>query len=754
MPRGIVGVRARWLWIFLLSVFLAGFAAVLVGYRRLAPAHDNPSSNHRTRRWTNDRLPIDDSGYDLMRARFVGKYDPTSLESIRQAFDRPGYRGIEILRGQRLATDVEELNRMVMIATLHGYEGDFAQASATLQEARERAERDPARFARGLPTLVFLQGVMALRRGEVENCVECACQGSCIFPLQPSAFHRKRDGSRQAIRYFTEYLKNRPNDAGVRWLLNVAYMTLGKYPDGVPARYRMALPTVPAGQDLGKFEDAAARLGVNRLHQSGGAIMDDFDNDGLLDILETSSSPADPIALFRNRGDGTFANVASKAGLETQLGGLYCVQTDYDNDGWLDVFICRGAWLGPQRPSLLHNNRDGTFTDVTRKAGLIEPINSQVAVWADYDNDGWLDLFVGGETVPSRLYHNRGDGTFEEVAGKAGVSNKGHGCKGASWGDHDGDGYPDLFVNNLNGPPRLFHNNGDGTFTDVASELGITQPQEGFSCWFWDYDNDGWLDLFATGYERDLSTLVSPPSASPGPTTCRLYRNRKGKGFEDVTQAVGLNLPLAPMGSNFADLDGDGYLDFYLATGTPAYSALVPNRLFRNVGGKRFVDVTVTSGTGHLQKGHAVACGDWDRNGSIDLFVQMGGAAPGDRARSAFFQNPGHGEHWLTVRLVGKKTNRAAIGARIKVTAAPTGQTIYRHVTSGSSFGANTLQQTIGIGKANRIAALEVYWPTSGTKQVFHDVAVDQAIEITEFAAAPRPLKWAPLSRTKSAKTE
>jgi hypothetical protein len=223
--------------------------------------------------------------------------------------------------------------------------------------------------------------------------------------------------------------------------------------------------------------------------------------------------------------------------------------------------------------------------------------------------------------------------------------------------------------------------------------------------------------------------------------TGRLFRNLGGKRFQDVTREAGLDLVVVPMGSNFGDFDNDGYLDFYLGTGWPLLSALQPNRMFRNLAGKRFVDVTIPSRTGHLQKGHAVACGDWDRDGNVDLFMSMGGATPGDRFHNVLFQNPGQGNCSLTVKLVGKKTNRAAIGARIKaVTAGATPLTVYRHVTSGSSFGANPLEQTVGLGKADRIATLEIYWPTSGTTQVFHDVPAGGAIEITEFATSYRPL--------------
>ncbi len=724
---------------FALSVVAIGvLTAAGIEFWGSKPTSPAPAASRR-RSFT--RFGFDESGYTLANSIAARvPHDPTSLESIRTAFEHLGHRGIASLRPQK-----KSMEQLLQIAVLQGYEGEFEEACQTLGEARASCESDPVRYGRELPTIIFLQGVMALRRGEVENCVECACQGSCIFPLRPTAFHGEREGSSEAIKYFSEYLEHQPKDMGVRWLLNVAYMTLGQYPEGVPAAYRIPLDPFRSEFDIGRFVDRAPALGLNRLHRAGGAIMDDFDNDGLLDLVETSMDPAEPMAFYRNRGDGTFENRAKEAGLESQLGGLQCMQTDYNNDGWLDVFVCRGAWTAPQRPSLLRNNKDGTFTDATREAGLLQPIDSQVAVWADYDNDGFLDLFLGGETVPSRLYHNKGDGTFEEVAARAGVTNPGNGCKGANWGDFDGDGYPDLFVCKNNGPPHLYRNNGDGTFTDYAIRTGITEPRCGFSCWFWDYDNDGWLDLFATSFESQLSEIIKNQLGMPHDgLTCYLYRNRGGKSFVDVSKQVGLNLVLAPMGSNFADFDGDGFLDFYLGTGSPNYSMLVPNRMFKNVEGRRFADITVSSGTGHLQKGHGVACGDWDRNGSIDLFVQMGGAVPGDRSRSLFFQNPSKGHRWITVRLVGKKSNRPAIGARIKATL-PSGQTIYRHVTSGSSFGANPLQQTIGLGSASRISSLEIYWPTTKTTQIFHDLDVNQAIEIVEFDDSYRKLNWTPI---------
>jgi hypothetical protein len=742
---------------FLVAIVVLGFGGLLAAFvwqskPSTAPA---PPSAPRLPPSPFSRTPTDESGYVTIHQNFyVPKIsDPQSLESIRAAYQDAGRRGIAFYQAdlaQPLLPNNARMGRLIQLAEAYLFEGDFRNASETLLTARRLADSKPLDFEQIQPTVVFLQGIAALRRGETENCIECQCQTSCIFPIQGEAVHQKREGSRQAAQFFTEYLERHPDDMGVRWLLNIAYMTLGEFPDGVPSEYVLPVASLQSKMDIGRFIDVAATVGVNRLNFAGGAVMDDFDNDGLLDLVLTSSNPTAPMAFYRNRGDGTFEDRSVASGLDKQLGGLYCVQTDYNNDGRLDVYVCRGAWVTPQRHSLLRNNGDGTFTDVTRETGLLTPVDSQVAFWADYDNDGWLDLFVGGESVRCRLYHNRGDGTFEEVALKAGVANEGFTCKGANWGDYDGDGYPDLYVSNANGPPRLFHNNRDGTFTDVAPRFGITQPIKGFSCWFWDYDNDGWPDLFASAYEVNLDNNVKDYLGMPNQgQTCRLYHNLQGRGFEDVTEAAGLKIAVCPMGSNFFDADNDGFLDLYLATGGPNYSLLVPNRLFKNVDGKHFMDITTSSGTGHLQKGHAVACGDWDRDGNVDLFVELGGFAPGDRFRDVLFQNPGHANHWLTVKLIGKKTNRAAIGARIKaILPGDPPRTIYRHVTSGSSFGGNPLQQTIGLGKAAKIDTLEIWWPTSKTTQVFHDVPIDQAIEVTEFAPSYRRLNWKPVPHT------
>jgi hypothetical protein len=734
-----------------LAILLASAVVFAVMTLRLTrpgpePTPDLPERNYRP------RVPLDSSGFIFVNSQVTPWAPGASLEEISASWKNVGHRQVGLadqdLARPELPAD-RRLQLLVRKAQCYNYEGQPRNAYRVLSEARALIEADEALAEEMLFSLIYFQGVTALRIGEDDNCVLCRGESSCIFPLSPAAVHTNPEGSRLAIRHFTEYLRQFPDDLGVRWLLNLAHMTLGEHPGRVDPRYLLRFDRFCRSEfDVGRFRDVGHLAGINRLNQAGGAILEDFDNDGLLDFVITATDPTMPMAFYRNKGDGTFEDRTAAAGLTGQLGGLYCVQGDYNNDGHVDIFIPRGAWMAhPVRPSLLRNNGDGTFTDVTEQAGLAHPVNSISATWADFDNDGLLDLFVCCERQPNRLYRNKGDGTFEEVAGRAGVQGNGTVCKGAAWIDYDNDGYPDLFLTNLNGTAQLFHNNRDGTFTDVTRAMGIDGPRQGFSCWAWDYDNDGYLDIFATSYDRSVEGVVQGLLGQPhGKHTSKLYRNLGGKGFRDVTREVGLDGVYMTMGSNFGDFDNDGYLDVYLGTGDPDLASLVPNRMFKNVAGQRFAEITASSGTGHLQKGHGVACGDWRRTGAIDVFMETGGATNGDKYHNVLFLNPGQGNNWLTVKLVGKKTNRAAIGARLKaVTAGPTPLTVHRHVSSGSSFGANPLQQTLGLGKADRVAVLEIHWPTSGTTQVFRDVAVNQAVEITEFAKEYRKLDWEPV---------
>jgi hypothetical protein len=704
------------------------------------------------------RIPVVDvSGFMAITAILPRWKPDASLEEISNQWRRPGLRAIvEVDRELGDATKSAEVRMTLLLtkACLLNSEGEVDKAYQLLGELRAFVERDGALASQALATVIYVQGVTALRRGENDNCIMCRGESSCILPISPAAVHTIPAGSRLAIEHFTEYLEQFPTDIEVCWLLNLAHMTLGEYPDRVDSRFRLDLSRYFDSEfDIGKFRDIGHLAGVDRLNQAGGAIMEDFDNDGLLDIVVSSIDPTQSLGYFRNKGDSTFEDRSMEAGVTNQLGGMVCYQADYNNDGFMDIVIPRGAWLSVGiRPSLLRNDGKGRFTDVTREAGLLEPVNSNAAAWADYDNDGQVDLFIGCEQQNNRLYHNKGDGTFEDVAQKAGVQGEPKlFCKGCNWIDYDNDGYPDLFLDNLNGDARLYHNSQHGTFTNETLAMNITGPSMGFSCWAWDYDNDGWLDIFATCYDRTLGDVVSGVlGRAHSRYSNRLYHNIGGRKFDNVVREAGLDMVFETMGSNFGDFDNDGFLDLYLGTGEPSLATIIPNRMFKNVGGKRFSEITASAGTGHLQKGHGVACGDWDRDGDVDLFVETGGVVNGDKYHNILFQNPGQGNHWLTVKLVGKRTNRAALGARIKaVTAAKKPLTVYRHVSSGSSFGANPLEQTIGLAGATRVDRLEINWPASGTTQVLRNIAADQAIQVTEFAHSYRRLDWKPIPQPK-----
>jgi hypothetical protein len=702
------------------------------------------------------RRSMDTSGWAVL-SRAANRWQPTdSLQQIAPYWDRIGYRTIEQIdahleNSQAPVSDALQLQLLGNKSEYYMYEGNAAAAYSTLQRARSLVEGTPFLKREYLSSIIFFQGVAALRRGEDDNCIMCRGESSCILPIGSEAVHQKPDGSRLAIKHFTEYLREFPDDLEVQWLLNLAHMTLGEYPRKVDPQYLVRIDKFLNSEfDIGRFRDIGHQVGLNRFNQAGGALMDDFDNDGLLDVVVSSIDPMQVLGFYRNLGNGKFEERAEPANLADQLGGLVCMQADYNNDGLLDIYIARGAWqLVPMRPSLLRNDGGGKFTDVTESVGLLDPVNSNAAAWADYDNDGWIDLFVCCEKQAHRLYRNLGNGTFQSVATQAGVVIDGESFgKGCAWLDYDNDDFPDLFVNQLSGAGQLFHNNRNGTFSNVTESMGIDGPHGGFSCWTWDYDNDGWLDIFATCYDRSLKDIVNGLMGQPHERNpSKLFRNLNGTTFQDMTREAGLDMVFATMGSNFGDLDNDGYLDMYLGTGDQDLSTLVPNRMFKNVDGGRFAEITASAGVGHLQKGHGVAFGDWDRDGNVDVFINMGGTIPGDKYHNILFQNPGHDNRWLTVKLVGKRTNQAALGARIKaVTDGNPPLTVHRVISPGSSFGSNPLQQTLGLAKADRVAVLEVHWPTSGTTQIFHDVAVNQAIEITELADEYRTLDWQPVS--------
>ena len=639
---------------------------------------------------------------------------------------------------------VDLMQAHVVLGQLHAYDGRMNEAIVEFERARPLAEKA---FAAGVSQVDEMLGIAHLHRGGMDNGVFRAPDDRCLLSSTPTPFARTGDAEK-AMAYFRTVLASRPDDVEARWLLNLAAMSAGAYPAKLSSTQLIPPSVFASVESIGRFTDVAASAGVESFAWAGGVVVDDFDNDGSLDILTSSFDSCGAMQLFSRGPDRRFRDRAAAAGLGGQLGGLNLSQADYNNDGCRDVLVMRGGWEIAQRRSLLRNNCDGTFTDVTAAAGLARPAtSSQTAVWADIDNDGFIDLFSGNEGSPSQLFRNKADGTFEDIGPAAGVARQAF-TKGVAAADIDNDGDVDLYVSNLGGGNFLYRNNGNRTFTEQAVAAGVPGADRGFPTWFFDYDNDGWEDLLVSSYylsvdESARTYLGLPVNAN----TMRLYKNVNGR-FRDVTAQAGLNKVYMPMGSNFGDLDNDGFLDIYLGTGSPSYGALVPSVLLHNKGGSAFVDVTASSGTGELHKGHGVAIADLDRDGDAEIVFRVGGATPGDAHAFRLFDNPGQGNDWLHVELVGVKSNRAAIGARLSVTvtdASGTRRVMHRTVSSGGSFGASPLAQHVGLGRGARRVDIDVRWPASGTRQSFMDVSKNSAVRIREMADRIEPLNRPPV---------
>ncbi len=600
--------------------------------------------------------------------------------------------------------------------------------------------------------LIFeLLGLAYLRKGEQDNCIANHGPNSCILPLKEDALHTLKEGSENAIQTYTKILQKFPEDHQTRWLYNLAHMTLGQYPDQVPPSWR--IPEKNFNNKPGPlkpFKNRAVDLGLDITGLSGGCCVEDFNNDGHLDVFMTSYGFKDPSRLFLNNGDGSYRDMTTAAGLDGITGGLNTTHADYNNDGFVDIFVTRGGWFGKggKLPnSLLKNNGDGTFSDVTVEAGLLSFHPTQTAAWADINQDGFLDLYIGNESQPGNihpceLFMNKGDGTFVDFASALKVQHIGF-VKGVRWGDINNDRLPDLFISELGNKNKLYVNRGgtnagDWRFEEIAEKANVSEPIFSFPAWFFDYDNDGFEDLLVAsydmqrlknvGYEAGAEYLGKAPTAA----LPKLYRNNGDETFTDQTKKANLEKVMFAMGSNFGDLDNDGFLDFYIGTGEPDLRSVVPNRMFRNKDGKSFEEVTMSAGFGHIQKGHGVAFADMDNDGDQDVYCVIGGAYEGDVSQNVLFENPNDQNNWITILLEGTQGNRSAIGARIKLTLA-NGRTIHRTVGTGGTFGSSSLQQEIGIGKANKISTIEIIWPKkSGQVQTIKNISANQVIKIVE----------------------
>lgn len=590
--------------------------------------------------------------------------------------------------------------------------------------------------------------VAYMRKAELENCVVNHNNESCIIPLSTKAQYSITKSVTKAIGYMEDFLEIYSQDFEIHYLLNIAHMTLGQYPESVPEDFRIPVSYFE-NTDFPKFSDIAMNLGLDINALSGGICMDDFNNDGYLDLVISSWGRNDQIRYFENDKNGGFVDKTSDAGLVGVSGGLNLKHADYDNDGNLDFIILRGAWLenfGGIPNSLIKNNGDGTFRDVTEESGMLTFHPTQTAVWRDFNLDGWIDLFIGNESSPKgenacEIYLNNADGTFSNVSKEAGIDSLGF-YKGISAGDIDNDGFSDIYISNYNGNNLLFHNRsqeGEIRFKLLDSS-GVDDPVESFSTWMFDYNNDGWEDIFVSAYSSGQITPVNMMMATVKELYFerrpKLYRNNGDNTFTDVSKLVGLNEPVTTMGCNFGDLDNDGFLDFYLATGDPSFISLVPNKMYLNKGGEVFEDITYSGGFGHIQKGHAVGFGDLDQDGDQDIYAVMGGAYEGDNFQNVLFENPiGNTNNWINISLEGTKSNRSAIGARIILTLEVEGKErkIFHTVGTGASFGGNSIQAEIGIGQSSEIKELVVRWPSKQTTvSKFNNVAANQRIMIKE----------------------
>ena len=499
---------------------------------------------------------------------------------------------------------------------------------------------------------------------------------------------------------------------------------------------------------------------------TGGVALFDYDNDGFLDIFFTNgaaipslekSDPSYYNRLFHNNGDGTFTDVTEKAGLRGIGYSMGVAAGDYDNDGFVDLYI-----TGVNHNQLLHNNGDGTFTDVTEKAGvggIIPKLGkawSVAAGWLDYNNDGLLDLFVVNYLnytiktatpcvqqglpaycspvdflgMPNLLYRNNGDGTFTDVSEQSHISQYVGKGMGLAFADYDNDGFSDIFVSNDTFENYLFHNNRDGTFTNVATTAGVAYNAfgnaiAGMGADFRDIDNDGKPDIFETAMFGEGFPL---------------YKNLGDGQFQDVTSAAGLNALTShstAWGVGIFDFDNDGKKDLFTANSDILDNSMelahrpfaLPNRVFHNKGNLTFEDASATAGTSFLVAAphRGAAFGDLNNDGRIDAVVTVLNGPP-----EIWMNRSNNRNHWLILKLVGVKSNRDGLGTTVKITTALGAQ--YNRATTALSYNSSSDKRVhFGLGTADIAESIELAWP-SGIKQVLKNVKADQILTVTESA--------------------
>jgi FOG: TPR repeat len=600
---------------------------------------------------------------------------------------------------------------------------------------------------------LFLMGNTLAKRGNFEEAIayyrqELTRQITIEQKLETlralgTCFYRMGDYV-EAARNFYEALQWKMN-AVDQWLLHVSLQQVRGPAPPLPegTLFPAAEPKIdPAHAPLLAFEDIAPQLGIHHRNGNGTCAWGDIDGDGDQDLIVAGSGTF--IRVYRNDG-GKFTEVTAEVGLSKVPSGYSLNLVDYDNDGWVDLYLSFNGWSGPMRNMLFHNEH-GKFTNVSRQSGLDDPGSGFVSLWGDLDNDGWLDVVIANGVLKDgstpQIYRNNRNGTFTNITKAAGLNEPASfGAIGIALGDYDKDGRLDILINGLApAPNRLYHNDGNWRFSEVAAKAGVMQPvHNGFVCFFLDYNNDGWPDILTTSlapWEQVVAGLrkgYAPKDARSVPAdSSRLFRNNGDGTFTDVTFPAGLFYPMGTMGAGVADLDNDGYLDLYFGTGDPQLSRLEPNRFFRNEGKGTFTDLTNYVGFARPgNKGHGVSFIDIDEDGDLDIFAQLGGHYPGDHAYNAFYRNlKGNQNNWLEVDLQGVKSNRFGVGAQL--TARSGDLLVYREVKGSEGFGATSpYRQHFGFGGKTKVDTLEIRWP-SGVKQKFTDLEVNRIIAVRE----------------------
>jgi tetratricopeptide (TPR) repeat protein len=620
-------------------------------------------------------------------------------------------------------------------------------------ELLERVIDSSLPFSNEEAAAFFLMGNTLSRRGNFREAIanyEQALQRNVTLDQKMSslremgASYYRMGEFEEAGRKFYEAMQWRMN-AVDQWLFHVALDQVKGPKPPLPAS--MVFPVEDGGVDpanppLLAFEDIAESAGIHQLNGNGTCAWGDIDGDGDYDLIVAGSGTF--ITVYRNDG-GKFTNVTEQVGLAKVPSGYSLNLVDYDNDGWLDLYIAMNGWNGPMANRLFHNER-GKFIDVSKKSGADDGGSGFVSVWGDLDNDGWLDIVIANGVLKDgsvpQIYRNNRNGTFTNVTRAAGIDEPPlYGAIGVALGDYDKDGRLDILINGRDSAPnRLYHNDGNWHFTEVARKAGVVQPpHNGFVCFFFDFDNDGWPDILTTSLApwevtvEGLKKGYAPPNArSVHPDSSRLFRNNHNGTFTDVTFESKLYYPTGTMGAGVADLDNDGYIDVYLGTGDPQISRLEPNRLFRNNGNRTFSDVTNYVGFARPgNKGHGVGFVDIDNDGDLDIFAQLGGHYPGDHTYNAFYRNlKGNQNHWLEVDLRGVKSNRFGVGGQLTVKAGDL--LVYREVKGSEGFGATSpYRQHFGLGRNSIIDSLEVRWP-SGVTQTLRDLKAGQIVVMNE----------------------